>query len=46
MNRFFIALLASASVAAVSCSDDDEPKVPSNAITVNMMAVNSETTIG
>lgn len=32
-------------MAAVSCSDD-EPKIPADAISLNMMAGDSETTIG
>lgn len=33
-------------ITAVSCSDSDEPKMPANAISLNMMAGDSETTIG
>ncbi|MGM9852562.1 MAG: DUF5036 family protein [Muribaculaceae bacterium] len=45
MNKFLIALLPLFAVAAVSCSDD-EPKIPADAISLNMMAGDSETTIG
>lgn len=46
MNKLVIVLMAFFAVTAISCSDNDEPGVPSNAITLNMMLENSSTTIG
>lgn len=46
MNRFLITLSTLLIFTAVACSDDDEPNIPSNAITLNMMIGDSETTIG
>lgn len=46
MNKLIIALLSFLAITAVSCSDDDEPKKPANAISLNMTIGDSETTIG
>lgn len=39
-------MFSALAITAVSCSDSDEPKMPANAISLNMMAGDSETTIG
>lgn len=46
MNKFLITLFSFLAITAVSCSDDDELKMPTNAISLNMMIGDSETTIG
>lgn len=46
MNKLLITLFSFLAIAVVSCSDDDEPKMPTNAIALNMMIGDSETTIG
>lgn len=46
MNKLLIILLTFFAITAVSCSDDDEPQMPANAISLNMMIGDSETTIG
>lgn len=46
MNNFLITLFSFLSITAVSCNDDDEPDIPTNAISLNMMIGDSETTIG
>lgn len=46
MNKLLITLFLFLAIAVVSCSDDDEPKMPTNAIALNMMIGDSETTIG
>ena len=45
MNKLFVTLLALICITATSCSSD-EPKMPTNAITLNMMAGNNRTTLG
>lgn|SRR5574344_533088 len=37
MNKLLITLFSFLAIAVVSCSDDDEPKMPTNAIALNMM---------
>lgn len=46
MNKLLITLIAFFAITAVSCSNDDEPQMPANAISLNMMNGDSETTIG
>lgn len=47
MKNFAIPFLLFACLFVTSCSNDDEPKAPSNAITLNMMnSDNGKTTIG
>lgn len=46
MNKLLLTLITFFAVAAVSCSNDDEPKMPNNAIPLNMMNGDSHTTIG
>lgn len=46
MNRLFITLVSLAAISAVSCSNDDEPKIPTDAIALNMMVGDNSTTIG
>ncbi len=46
MNKQVIFLISLFATLAVSCSNDDEPQIPTNAISLNMMAGDSETTIG
>lgn len=46
MNKLIIALTVFLSIAAVSCNDDNEPNLPANSITMNMMISDGETTIG
>ena len=46
MQKFFIPLLCSFVITAASCSGDDESEIPSNAIPVNMMAGDPQSTIG
>ncbi|MBP2691113.1 MAG: DUF5036 family protein [Muribaculaceae bacterium] len=46
MNKSLIAILTLASFAVTACSDNDEPEIPANAITLNMTAGNSATTVG
>ncbi len=46
MNKQIIFLISLFAIFAVSCSNDDEPQIPTNAISLNMMAGDSETTIG
>lgn len=46
MKKLLIPLVSVLAIAAVSCSGDDEPKMPTNAISLNMMVGDSETTIG
>lgn len=46
MKKLLVSLITLFAVAAVSCSDNDEPKLPTNAITLNMMVGDSKTSIG
>lgn len=46
MNKLIIALTVFLSIAAVSCNDDNEPNLPANSITMNMMISDGETTLG
>lgn len=46
MKKKIIFLISFFAIFAVSCSNDDEPQIPTNAISLNMMAGDSETTIG
>lgn len=46
MNKLSITLFSFLAITAVSCSSDDEPKIPNNAISLNMMIGDSESTIG
>lgn len=46
MNRLIIASFVILSFTTVSCNNDDDPEIPTNAITLNMTAGDSETTIG
>lgn len=46
-NTLIIPILSTISLFMTACSDDDEPKIPTNAITVNLMnSDNGGTTIG
>ncbi|MBD5280361.1 MAG: DUF5036 family protein [Bacteroides sp.] len=45
MNKQLASLILFFAIFAVSCSNDDEPQIPTNAISLNMMAGDSETTI-
>ncbi len=44
--KLIIPFLVIASMLLTACGDDDEPKMPTNAISLNMMIGDSETTIG
>lgn len=46
MNKPLIIIFSILSFAVVSCSNDDEPGIPDNAITLNMMSVDRNSTIG
>lgn len=46
MNKLFISLIAFLAIIATSCSKDDEPQTPVNAISLNMMIGDDNTTIG
>lgn len=46
MNKFLITLITFLTITAVSCSNDDTPQMPTNAISLNMMIGDNETTIG
>lgn len=46
MKKILFTLISFLAVTAVSCSDDDEPKIPDNALSLNMMIGDSESTIG
>lgn len=46
MKKILITLISFLAVTAVSCSDDDEPKIPDNALSLNMMIGDSESSIG
>ena len=46
-NTLIIPILSTICLFMTACSDDDEPKIPTNAITVNLMnSDNSGTTVG
>ena len=46
MNKILGTLIVFIAITGVSCSDDDEPQIPANAIQLNMMIGDSESTIG
>lgn len=47
LNKLIISILSAIALFMTACSDDDEPKIPTNAITVNLMnSDNGGTTIG
>lgn len=46
INKLIIPALYLACVSVTACGDDNEPAIPDNAITLNMMNDNSQTTIG
>lgn len=46
MKKILFTLISFLAVTAVSCSDNDEPKIPENALSLNMMIGDDESTIG
>lgn len=46
MNKLLISLITFFAVTIVSCNDSDEPQMPSNALSLNMMSGDRGTTIG
>ncbi len=46
INKLIIPLLSIACISVTACGDDNEPVISDNAITLNMMLDNSQTTIG
>ncbi len=46
INKLLVPVIAVLAFSAVSCDNDDEPKVPSNALTLNMMIGDRNTPIG
>lgn len=46
MNKLSVTLFALLAISAVACSDDDEPKIPANALSLNMMIGDRGTAIG
>lgn len=46
INKFLFPTLCLVSLSMISCSDDDEPQMPADAISLNMMIGDSKTTIG
>lgn len=46
MNKPLIIILSILSIAVVSCSNDDEPGMPDNAISLNMTIGDRQVTIG
>lgn len=46
MNNLYISILCVACLFMSACNNDDEPKIPTDAIAFNMMTGNDNTTIG
>ncbi|MDE6279257.1 MAG: DUF5036 family protein [Paramuribaculum sp.] len=46
MNKLYISILCVASLFLSACNNDDEPKIPTDAIALNMITGNNNTTIG
>ena len=46
INKFLFPAICVISLSMASCSNDDEPRVPADAISLNMMIGDSETTVG
>lgn len=46
MNKLYISILCVACLFMSACNNDDEPKIPTDAIALNMMTGNNNTTIG
>ncbi len=46
MNKLSVSLFALLAISTAACGNDDEPKIPSNALALNMMMGDRETAIG
>lgn len=46
MNKLSVTLFALLAISTAACGNDDEPKIPSNALALNMMMGDRETAIG
>lgn len=46
MSKQILFLISFFAIFAISCSNDDEPQIPANSLSLNMMVGDSETTIG
>ena len=46
MKKILFTLISFLAVTAVSCSDNDEPSIPENAISLNVVIGDNESTIG
>lgn len=46
MNKLSVTLFALLAISTIACSNNDEPKIPSNALALNMMMGDRETAIG
>lgn len=46
MNKLSVTLFALLAISTIACSNNDEPKIPTNALTLNMMIGDRGTAIG